>query len=835
MNQSLRLRPRIIVIALTLVISILVPQTKLDSDEMGSTLPDESYSKFVDEWFERLSEAEPQNASAEFEKMVEAASNHFWSTRWPPAVAMRMLEENVHLELAAAYLLDYVESGVFGDDHPTIDLNQSVMDKLVPSLLDRLVSRVPPTFESGTKWVARFQKIPDEHAADIRALIWDWSDDPFKQVEGCRLIARLANITQADRDAIVACMESPDNIVVKTALQAAAMIGDTAFLPGIQKQLSHINEVVSIEAATAMLQIIKGHRDDTSLSPLAIQALKTLDKHYNSGHREDVLEHAKDVARSMLGLPDLLRDAMASPAEIHSGGFFSFDTGLHVSASEILATAGPDALPLIGEWLADSNTPVFVRQRLLKDLQYIEADQSALHPTIMQQLLSEDEEVRTQAIRLLTMYGHLDGSLLVSLKTSNETSRLTLILALGQASDATRLSAIDSLREYLADESPDVRIAAATSLVKLGDVTPEVRQLPQQLIEDLDELSWTYEGWNGLETLKDLTKQLMPSPEGLATALLQAAQSFPTPELANDSNAMENDAVDSEKEKEQIDERTKRVTIAHRAAELLGSLDDSAFDARVKLSRHFDGNIRQQAILQLGASGDQRALFPIVTHLFDRSTYSFMISVDMGGYEEMRIAAAKSLASPKLDASSIAPMLCDLLEEDWAAMHAAQALGRCKGSADQVLRRLRTIKLVEPNDCAIAIGATVARLEKDVSQRWQVMTLVLRLLRQSQHAAGAAPNVHRENHFLLGTLQSLHRDGFNIEPIQAELEFLAIDQPCLDFQIRAEVVTILAEISPEDPRWLNMLKFWRAQEEISFGTADLLIDTLPQALQRKIR
>lgn len=201
----------------------------------------------------------------------------------------------------------------------------------------------------------------------------------------------------------------------------------------------------------------------------------------------------------------------------------------------------------------------------------------------------------------------------------------------------------------------------------------------------------------------------------------------------------------------------------------------------------------------------------------------------------MRTAAMDALASPQLDASPIAPMLCDLLEEDWAATRAAQALGQCRSSADQICRRLKAIELVKPDDRAIAMGATIARLEKDDSRRWQVMTAVLQLLRQPKYSSGAAPDSQRSDNFLLQTLQTLHREGISIEPLRTELEFLAIDQPCLYFHTRAEIVTILAEISPDDPRWLSMLKFWRAQEEISFGTADRLIDTLPPVLKNKIR
>lgn len=689
---------------------------------------------------------------------------------------------------------------------------------------------MPSVLKSAGGRVARFQKIPDEHAADIRALVWEGTDDPFNRVEGCRLIARLANVTQPDRDAIVACLDSPDNIVVKAAIQAAVTIGDTKFLPEMQKRLNHISKGVSIEAATAMLQIIEGHPNDVRLTPLTRQALNTLHNHYHNGDGEEVLEHAKLVPRSMLRRPELLRNAMASPAEIHSGGFFTFDTGLHVSASEILNSAGPDALPLISQWLADSNTPVLVRQRLLGDLLDIDADQSALHTTILQQFQSEDEDVRKLTMRLLTKYGAVDANLLATVTVDSETNRLMLLSALGEASEITRPSAISFLRKSLQDKSPDIRVAAAASLAKLGDMTPEVRGIPKQLIADLDELTWNEESWNGLRTLMDLTRQIRPSPDGLADELLKAVQAFPHPEVGVDTEPPENEKGDSAEKTTADDER---ITIAYRAAELLACLDDSAFDARVELSRHFNGNIRKEAILQLGASGDQRALFPIVTHLFDRSEYSFMISLDMGGSAEMRTAAMEALASPQLDASSIASMLCDLLEEDWAATHAAQALGQCRSSADQICRRLKTIELVKPDDRAIAIGATAARLEKDDSRRWEVMTVVLRLLRQPKYSSGAAPDSQRTDHFLLRTLQILHREGISIESLRTELEFLAIDQPCLHFHTRAEIVTILAEISPDDPRWLNMLKFWRAQEDIPFGTAGLLIDTLRQGLQDK--
>lgn len=99
----------------------------------------------------------------------------------------------------------------------------------------------------------------------------------------------------------------------------------------------------------------------------------------------------------------------------------------------------------------------------------------------------------------------------------------------------------------------------------------------------------------------------------------------------------------------------------------------------------------------------------------------------------------------------------------------------------------------------------------------------------------SGPELPREVHFLLETLQALHRHGIHVEPLQAELEFLAIDQPCLDFQARAEIVTRLAGLSPKDPRWLNMLRFWSAQKDIKYGPADLLIDKLPEGLQHIAR
>ncbi len=828
MNQKLRQTISLLTFAVALVIAVWPLPSAFGFDEMepGS---DESYAKFVDDWFERLSQAEPQTVAAEFAAMVEASNEHRWTTQCVRTIAIRMVDENVHVEHAAEYLLEQIDSG---DDHPAIDLNQAVMNRLVPVLIARLESRVPPLFKAGKDTVDRFQKIPDEHAADIRALVWDWTDDPFQQVQGCRLIARLANVTQPDRDTIVECLESPDNIVVKVAIQAAATIGDPKFLPELQKRLNHVSEDVSIEAATAMLQIIERHPNDASLTPLTRQALNTLNDHYNEGDCEEVLEHAKLVPDSVLRLPKLLREAMASPAEIHNGGFFPFDTGLHVSASEILDAAGPDALPLIGQWLADSNTPVLMRQRLLSNLLDIDADQSALHTTILQQLQNEDEGVRTQTMRLLMKYGAVDAILLETVKADSQTSRLILISALGEASETTRQSAISFLRKSLEDESPDIRVAVAASLVKLGDMTPEVRGIPKQLVADLDELTWNEEGWHGFRTLMDLTKQIRPSPDGLGDELLKAVQAYPNRNVRLDTASLENEKGDST---EGTKEDEKRIAIAFRAAELLACLDDSAFDARIELSRHFNGDIRKEAISQLGASGDQRALFPIVTHLFDRLEYSFMISLDMGVSAEMRTAAIEALASPQLDVSPIASMLCDLLEEDWAAVHAAQALGRCRSSADQICQRLRAIELVKPDDRAISIGAAVAHLEKNDSRRWQEMTAVLRLLRQPKYASGAAPDSQRSDNFLLQTLQTLHREGISIEPLRTELEFLAIDQPCLYFHTRAEIVTILAEISPEDPRWLSMLKFWRAQEDLSFGTAGLLIDTLPTTLQNKIR
>jgi HEAT repeat protein len=255
----------------------------------------------------------------------------------------------------------------------------------------------------------------------------------------------------------------------------------------------------------------------------------------------------------------------------------------------------------------------------------------------------------------------------------------------------------------------------------------------------------------------------------------------------------------------------------------------------VQLSQHPDGDIRRQAILQLGASGDPRALFPIVAHLFDRSEYWVSISIDMAHSEEMRCAAIEALASPQLDVSPIVPMLSDLLDEEWATVHAARALGHCRGQSDQILARMKDVKLVKPDDRALAIAATVARLEKDEPRRWLAMMSVLRLLRQPRHSAEGSPNFYRSTHAIVDTLQTLHREGISLEPLRAEIQFLAVDQSCLDFQTRAEIVTILAMISPEDSRWVNMLKFWRSQEGTRFGPADQLIDKLPEAVQNKAR
>ncbi len=110
MNQ--RLRQSIVLLVFAVVFVIIVPATPktLRGDEMDSLSQNEQYSKFVDEWLSGCRSRSHRAYRLSFAAMAEAASENAWADRWPLAVAIRMIDKNVHVEHAAAFLLDYVES-----------------------------------------------------------------------------------------------------------------------------------------------------------------------------------------------------------------------------------------------------------------------------------------------------------------------------------------------------------------------------------------------------------------------------------------------------------------------------------------------------------------------------------------------------------------------------------------------------------------------------------------------------------------------------------------------------------------------------------------------------
>lgn len=143
MNQKNRQTTWIMIHAVAFIIAVWPVSFVFSGDEMESR-SDEPNTKFVDDWFERLSQAESQTIAAEFAAMVETSNEHDWTTQWVRTVAIRMVDENVHLEHAAEYLLDQIETG---DDHPTIDLNQAGSEThrpfTVPSALGPQIGRGP--------------------------------------------------------------------------------------------------------------------------------------------------------------------------------------------------------------------------------------------------------------------------------------------------------------------------------------------------------------------------------------------------------------------------------------------------------------------------------------------------------------------------------------------------------------------------------------------------------------------------------------------------------------------------------------------------------------------
>ena len=769
------------------------------ADEFSQQQAESETKQLIDEWVQRLEVVDPQHVESEFAAIEQADSGNVYSD-WRIIVMARLIHDGIHFDSAASYLLDQVDSI---DDRPAVTLSQKLMNDLVPVLLDRLESQVPSVFEAGTEWVVRFHSIPAEHSARIRDLIWDYTDQPYRQVEGCRLLARLAVVTEDDRQAIITCLESPDNIVVKSALQSAVGMDSPELLPVMLKNLNHINDDVVIEAAAAILQLIGRQPDCKSYQSAAVEALSVLEKRYFNGQQKEVMNVIEEIAKPILLAPNVLRDAIASPAEVHNGGFFSFDTGIHVSASESLIRCGADSLPQIRTWLTDPDTPPLVRHRLLSDLLSINADQSSIRPVVEQQLQIEDNGVQHVTFELLAKYRDVDARLLEHRVPTHLEGKRLWIGTLGIASAETRVVAIRLLEPCVLEGSPYHRVAAASSLLALGHRSIAIDNLPGELIPLLDDA-----GWRGSAELRDVVKQLRPSPDGLADKLLAAATS--------------RKAGDPDETVESADHFS--VTVP--CAELLGGLDTSAFEARLQLLQHPSGDVRRLVLLQLGESGDSRALFPIVSHLFDHTTYWVYVSNDMAYAEKTRQAAIEAIANPAMDVTPIVPMLCDLLSEDWAAVDAAHALSHCTLKSKEILPRLYSLELDEVNSRSMAIAAAAARLELDESKRFTLLKSQLRLLRDRAHAVISSSRLFASSPDLFATLLELHEDGISLEPLRADLTYLAIEQPLLEFHARAEIVALLAVIEPKNPRWMKILQQWRSEEKYSFGTVGLLLDQL---------
>ena len=769
------------------------------ADESGQLQATIETKQLIDEWVERLEVADPQDVESEIAALEQADSDSA-DYHWRIAVMARLIHDEIHFERAASYLLDHIDPI---DDHPVVSLSQKLMNDLVPVLLDRLESKVPSVFEAGTKWTIRFHSISAEHSGRIRDLIWNYTDQPYRQVEGCRLLARLAVVTEDDLQAIIACLESPDNIVVKSALQTAVEMNSPEMLPLMRKHLKHINDDIVIESAAAILRLSEREPGDVIHQDAIVEAVSVLEKRYFGGQQKEVMNIFRDVGKPILLAPALLRDAIATSSVMIDGAYFSHDTGIHVSASDALIRCGADSLPLIRTLLSDPDTPPLIRHRLLTNLLSISAEQSSIRPVVEQQLTADDEGVQDVTIELLTKYRDVDARLLEQTVPAHLEGKRLWIVALGFASAESREVAIRLLEPCVLEGSPYHRVAAASSLLALGHRSISIDNLADELIPLLDDANW-----RGHAELIDVMRQVRPSPAGLADKLL-AVMTFK--EAGNSHESVESQ---------------DRFTVAVRCAELLGTLDASAYDARIQLLHDPSGDVRRRILLQLGESGDPRALFSIVSHLFDRSTYWVSVSNHVGYTEEIRDAAIEAIANPAMDVTAIVPMLCDLLSEDWAAVDAARALSHCKLKSEVILPRLYALELDEVNAGSLAIAATAAKLELDESKRFALLKQLLRLVRDRANVDNGFSRSFASNFGLFDTLLELHDDGISLEPVRTDLAYLAIEQPLLAFNARAEAVAILAVIEPEDPRWMKRLTQWRSEEKYGFGTVESLLEEL---------
>ena len=687
-------------------------------------------------------------------------------------IAATLIQKNVHRKEAALGLLwihrmDY-EYG--------IEFNRDIEAEILPTLLDWLEGKIPRQVDVAAKYLRQMDVIPETFADRIRRLAEH--ENPYARAEACHLITKLPTPLKGDLETLIKCLGDVDNIVIKSALQVATKMNAPELLPFVRANLKHIDDDVRIEAAKAVLQMDKNDSEP-------IHVLEDL--YFNStkeGTKKSVLYAMEDLDARVLENLEMLLDALAAPSEVIYGVNFGMDMGMSRSALSALNSAGQTATGVIGEWLANDSTPIEVRARLLRLLTWSAFDPAELREVVEKHVAHQDISIRKSAIQVLARIGEVDSDLVIEHMAVGDDIRQAAAAAFGRTSETTRSSAVEAIKKLLEDESPYVRVDALKSdLILRNDPATETNVLIE-LLPDLESI-----GWEASSSMTELVRELRPTP-GILINQIDAA-------LKQDS-----------------EENSKLLDI-------LGAADGSAFDSRVALLSHLNGNVRASALKQLGSSGDVRAIPHIVRHLDDHGDYT-VYSGDTGYGTEVRVASMEALASPGLNTQSIIPLLTDRLSDPLLRSAAVQALGQAGEAGRVALPALHALEITTPDGEALYIAIAIARLEPDSQKKIQGFEKLFQVISSPRFCC------FRLYWPFDKTIVQLADEGVDVHHLKEPLTALALEKECLHRSCRIRAAYALAVLEPTNLQWRRMLEHWKSQEPFGRGDANECIKLLNQ-------
>lgn len=655
----------------------------------------------------------------------------------------------------------------------TVDFNSDVKRLIIPKLLETIQGIDPDRTRRAQAYLESLPSIPKENAIQLRSMAVH--QHRYVREVACRLMSKLERVSKKDIDIMTTCLKDSSGTVCRAAVETAAEWGSPALLSAVLDHEHSDNYKIRIAVAKAILAM------DSSSEYDGIALLRDVYFESDSATVRNAVARAMiEFVPDILVAPKLIQDVLNLPSDMSSGGRFSFETSLYLEAVDTLQACGQAAVPQITKWLRDEELTTRVRQRLLSVLANSDWDLSSAIPVISEQLEHADVSVRENALLALAKAGDVDAERVMQGITADSQIQRAAATALGCVNDKTRALARFALLHMAKNKDPTIRIVAIQNYLQLtGD--------HQAVVSDFTELihNPTFGDLKSLDfddqkRFIDVAQKLRPSPPDLSAALLKLIS----------------------------DEHAPWVVLR-----ILAALDDTAFNAKVKLLESKNPETRAEGLEMLGTSKRPEATEILRSYLNDKTDHYVAFSDHMLGLSELRITALEALAQFSGSSDIQLPVFIDGLSEDWSRETAIRALSNFGSKAQVTLPKLLSLldnDLIDQRQ-RLELSVAIAKLDPHPVKRLAgLRTQLLNI---------AAPRLCCQDNMYLGmdikeSLVELHDMGIDIRPLRPELVQLAMDHPCMAHTTRIWAASVLAIIEPDDPRWIQMLRNWAKMEVI---------------------